>query len=150
MAVMAPTGSSEGANDGARESIGDDDGDGAAEARRREKHAMVGAENQAHDVGHEEADVADGAADGNGEAGEHGGGNVDDNAHAGDIHAEVHGFFFPGEQEIEIGSGGVDGSGGDEETEAQEGRAGCGAAAWRDRPSARRPCREDCCRQAWT
>ena len=56
-----------GRNDGARESIREDDGDGAAERGGRQQNAMIGAEDEAHDVGHEQADVADCAADGNGQ-----------------------------------------------------------------------------------
>src|SRR6185369_9066714 len=108
-----------GGNNGAREGVGDDQRDCSAERGRGDQDAMVGAENPAHDVRDEEADVADGAADGNCESGEYRGSDVDNEADAGNVHAEVHGFFFAGEQEIEITGGGVNGGGGDGEGDAE-------------------------------
>ena len=55
-------------------------------------------------------DVADGAADGNGQAGQHRCGDVDDQLDACDVHAEMHGLSLAGEQEVEVGGGGQDGS----------------------------------------
>jgi len=67
-------------------------------------------------VGHEEANVADGTADRYGKAGENGCGKIHHNAHTRNVHAEMHGFFFSGEEEIEIRSGGVNGPGGGQKT----------------------------------
>src|SRR6266478_1476547 len=104
---------------GARERVCQDHGDGAAECGGGQQDAMVGTEQQAHDVGNQEADVADGAADGNGEAGEEGGGDVDEQAHAADIDAEVHGFLFAGEEQIQVGRSGVDSAGGGKKAYAE-------------------------------
>ena len=71
-------------------------------------------------MGDEEADVTDGAADGNSQAGEERSGDVNDEANAADVNAEVHGFFFAGKEKIEIGRGGVNDSRGEKETRCGE------------------------------
>ena len=65
----------------------------------------------------EQADVADGAADRNGQAGEDGSGDVDDELDAIDIDAQMTGFLFAGEDEIQVGGSGVDRADGDDEQE---------------------------------
>ena len=75
---------------------------------------MVGAEHQAHHVRNEEADVTDGAADGNSEAGEKRSGEINQEAHVSDVHAEMHGLFFSREKNIQIIGGRVDHADGNE------------------------------------
>ena len=70
MAVMAPTGSSAGATMVRARVSAMTTAMAPPNADSGNQDAMVGAENHAHDVRHKKADVADGAADGDGEAGE--------------------------------------------------------------------------------
>ena len=82
MAVMAPTGNSVGANHGARQQIRQHDDDRAADCGRGNQQAVVGAEKHAHHVGHEQADVADCAADRDGKPSQHGGCDIHHELHA--------------------------------------------------------------------
>src|ERR1700694_1214729 len=68
----------------------------------------------------EKAYIADSAADRNGEAGENRCGDVDHETDAANIDAEVHGFFFSGEEQIQIGGSGVDGARGGEKANSQD------------------------------
>ncbi len=61
---------------------------------------MIGAKQQTHNVGNEKANVANGAANGNGEASKNGRGDIDNEAHAANIDTEMHGFFFAGEEQV--------------------------------------------------
>ena len=81
---------------------------------------MVRSENEAHDMRHNQADVADGAAHGDCQSGQHRRGNVNDQPHARHVHAKMHSLFFPGEEHIQIRRGGVDRPGGQQEPDAQE------------------------------
>src|ERR1700730_18140550 len=69
---------------------------------------MVRAKEQTHDVRNEKADITDCAADRNGEPRKNGCSDVNDKTHTADIDAEVHRFLFAGEEQIQIGGGGVD------------------------------------------
>src|SRR5216683_5987538 len=69
---------------------------------------------------HDQADVADGATHGHSQPGQQRGGNVDDQAHARHVHAKMHRLFFSGEEQVQIGSGGVNCASGNEETNTQE------------------------------
>jgi hypothetical protein len=80
---------------------------------------MVGPKQEAHHMRYEQADVAYGAANGDSQAGEDRGGDVNDQADAADVNPKVHSFFFAGEEQIEIGSGGVDGGCGSEKSYAE-------------------------------
>src|SRR4029077_15503974 len=84
--------------DGGRQRICNTPGHGAAKGSSGKQDAMIGAENETHDVGNKQANVANGAADGNSEAGKNGGSNVDHKAHATNIHTKMHGFFFASEK----------------------------------------------------
>ena len=99
MAVMAPTGSSVGATMVRARVSASNDGDRSAERRGGNQQAIIGAEEHAHDVRHKQAHVADGAADGDGQAREHRCGDVDDQLDARNVHAEMHGLSFAGEQD---------------------------------------------------
>ncbi len=81
---------------------------------------MIGAKHEAHRVRHEQADVTDTAADRNRQSGQERCGNVDDQADPGNVHTEVHGLFFSGEEQIQIRSSGVDNTGRDEEPDAEK------------------------------
>ncbi len=65
-------------------------------------------------------DVADGAADGNGQAGKHRCGDVHDQLHAGDVHAEMHGLALAGEQDVQVGGGGQNRAGRGKEAAHQD------------------------------
>ena len=86
--------------DGACQCICNDDRDGPAEGGSGDEDAMIRTEEQTHDVGNEEANISDGSANGNGEAGKNRCGDVDDEAHTANIDTEMHGFFFAGEEQV--------------------------------------------------
>src|SRR5215470_20348914 len=92
-----------GCGDGASKDVSDDHGDGSAECSGGKQYAVIGAVDHAHDVRYKQADIADGAADGDCKTGERGSGNVHDQAHAANVYTKVHGFLFAGEEEVEIG-----------------------------------------------
>src|SRR5580692_1314524 len=81
---------------------------------------MVGTKNKTHDVGNDQTDVADGTTDGNCQPGQQGCSDINDQTHARRVHAEVHGFFFTGEQQIQIGGGCVDRACGKEKTNPEK------------------------------
>src|SRR5258708_3967676 len=105
---------------GARERVCDNHRDGTAERSGGKQGAMVGTEKQTHHVRHKQADVADGTADGNSEAGEYRRSDVDHEAHAPNIDAEMHGFFFACKEQVQIRGGSVDRTGGDQEANAED------------------------------
>ena len=81
---------------------------------------MVGTENETDDVRNDETDVADGAADGDGQAGEKRSGDVNHKAHTPNVHAKMHGFLFAGKKNIQIIGGGVDNTRSEEKAGGQE------------------------------
>jgi len=95
---------------------------------------MVGAKNEPHDVRNEKADVTDRTADADGKTGEDRSGDIDNDADTRHVHAEMHGLFFTGEQEIQVGGGGVNRAGSNDKAKRQEILQAAGVAAWKDRP----------------
>ena len=63
IAVTMPTGSSSGAEHRARDEVAADQERGAEERRRRQHEPMVGADDQAHEVRHDDADERDRAGE---------------------------------------------------------------------------------------
>src|SRR5260370_620710 len=117
-AVTAPTASSLGAT--MVKSIGEDDGGGSADGGRGQQSAMVRAKDKAHQVGHDQANVADGAAHGDGQTGQERGSNVDDQADSRNVHAKMHGLFFAGKKQIQIGSGCINRAGSGKEPDSEK------------------------------
>ena len=105
IAVIAPTGNSVGGDDGARQRIGQNDGNRAAKRRSRNQQPVIRSENHAHHVRHEQADVADRAARRNGQPRKQRRGHVHDKFHARHVHAQVHGFPLARQQQIQIRGG---------------------------------------------
>src|SRR6266567_2977286 len=87
---------------------------------------------------HDQADVADGAAHGHSQPSQQRRGNVDDQANARHVHAKMHRLFFSGEEQVQIGSRGVNRTSGSEEPTGVNNAANTGESMrWGSTMSAR-------------
>src|SRR5262249_10314066 len=75
---------------------------------------------KAHGMRHEQADITDGASKRNGESGEDRRAEIDDQTNVADIYAEGNGLLLAGQKKIQVGGGGINGPGSNEEPDGEK------------------------------